>query len=581
MQPNYSRTIQSFVISLLLFVHFGLYGQESDSLMTGHPGFDLTSHVVGVSMFHWYGANTGQVSGPWIPLEGRESWTGDVEFWKRMIKQTMAANIDVYYVHLIPHMEEARSMLFRALFELRKEGWDVPKVCPFFDPLITYDIQGSNVDVSTDAGKDNLVGHYIRFYEQFFNENQDEYAEDYIYIVDGKVVLDTWHVHINIANYQSLQRYHITNRLTNSLGNDHGVFFNGIRMITNAVSPTYGFADEKVHQFEVHEYYITKKHNNIVSAQLKPGYWDQNIRDPGYILPRDGGKHYRDSWDRVNNNSGVHRVYIESFNEYDEGSGIYAAKTDEIYYNEINTESDFWSDTDDPYEYIKTTAAGAAAFNDDEDLNAKILWNNIPKSILPGDTIVATVVVRNTGNTSWSDASGFKFGQQDNDPLAFGSSRYLIDDTQHDIPVYGGIFRGRALSFNVEIIAPETEGSYMTHWGMLQEGVAWFGEPLEKKIRVSLSANSKQRKAQTEFTVYPNPVSLNPVIQIDGEFIKNDRIVLFNSSGAKICEEEITHDSGDFSLNLQKYRLSRGMYFVQIIQNKRNQTLKISVHNEF
>jgi len=161
-----SYKIKTLTVSILLLIASGSYGQEPDSLMTGHPGFELSSHVVGTSMFHWYGAYAGQVSGPWIPIEGREMWTGDVDFWKRMIKQTMAANIDVYYLHLIPQMEEVRINLFRALYELRTAGWDVPKVCPFFDPIITYNIQGSNVDVSTEAGKDDLAGHYIRFFEQ-------------------------------------------------------------------------------------------------------------------------------------------------------------------------------------------------------------------------------------------------------------------------------------------------------------------------------------------------------------------------------------------------------------------------------
>jgi len=71
-------------------------------------------------MFHWYDANAGQLSSPWLPIEGRRNWTGEVEFWKTMIKQSMAANIDVFYVLLIPTMEMERINLFRALNELRR-----------------------------------------------------------------------------------------------------------------------------------------------------------------------------------------------------------------------------------------------------------------------------------------------------------------------------------------------------------------------------------------------------------------------------------------------------------------------------
>ena len=54
-----------------------------------------------------------------------------------MIKEVMAANIDVLYVELIPYMEAQRVNLFLALNQLRREGWDVPKVCPFLDPEIS------------------------------------------------------------------------------------------------------------------------------------------------------------------------------------------------------------------------------------------------------------------------------------------------------------------------------------------------------------------------------------------------------------------------------------------------------------
>ena len=202
--------------------------------------------------------------------------------------------------------------------------------------------------------------------------------------------------------------------------------------------------------------------------------------------------------------------------------------------------------------------------------------------MFPGDTFAATVVVRNTGNASWSDAGGFKFGQQEsNDPLAFGPTRYLIDDSQNDIPEYGGIFRGRALTFQVEIIAPETEGTFMTHWGMLQEGAEWFGELIEKNIRVALNADIRQRSVQPAFNIYPNPASLGAEIHIDGEFQKDDRIALFSISGVKICEKEITNNTRNSSLNLKKYNLTEGVYFARIIRNRGIQTTKILVRNEF
>lgn len=563
--------MQTIVLTTSILLNSNVFAQ-SDSLLTSGSYFDLSSHVVSTSFFHWYGANTGQVSGPWMPIEGRENWTGDVEFFKTMIKQAMAANIDVFYVHLIPHMEQQRINLFQALYELRELGWDVPKVCPFFDSLITCDLIGHNIDVGTEAGKNELVSHYIRFYEQYYSKNKDEYADDYIYTIDEKVVLNTWHVHLNIENYQLLFRGDVSSRLSASLARDHSIFYNGIYMITTADSPTFTFADEKVHQFEVHEYYIEKSHNSIVSAQIKPGYWDQNVRNPGYILKRNGGSKYTNAWNQVD--ASVNRIYIESFNEYDEGSGIYAAKTDTIYRVGGNTSTDTWSALNDPYDYIKTTAIGAANFNDNSQLDSKIVWHNIPEEMFPGDTINAKVVVRNYGNEKWSNAKNFKFGQQEGD-VKFGLGSYLINDTQNEIPIYGGIFRGRTVIFNMEIISPETEGVYPVKWSMLQDEAEWFGELLEMNITVSLTINIEQNTIENKFNIYPNPIFSNGSIQIDGDFIKGDRISLININGNKIFEQEILNSEKNLIMNLQRYNIVEGVYFIQVITNNSTQTSKI------
>ena len=52
---------------------------------------------------------------------------------------------------------------------------------------------------------------------------------------------------------------------------------------------------------------------------------------------------------------------IESWNEYDEGSGIYRANSGPPFIKPEagNTATDTWSATNDPLQYIKTTAAGA------------------------------------------------------------------------------------------------------------------------------------------------------------------------------------------------------------------------------
>jgi hypothetical protein len=542
-------------------VNFVVNVELTDSLFSGDEGFSVSSHIVSSSFFTWFTIDDGQQNSPWIPLEGRESWTGGVYFWKEFIKQVMAANIDVLYVELIPYMENQRGNLFMALYLLRSEGWDVPKVCPFLDPEITYSILGYNGNCATEEGKDELIGHYIRFYNQYFSVNTDAYADDFIYTQDGSPVLDIWHIQLHINYYNQLTRDDVTSRLSSAFGSEHPIFNNDIKMINNAYSPAFSFADERIYQFEMQQYKIDKNWNGINSSLLKPGYWDQNVRNPGYLLPRDGGSHYSESWELVNNDPTIDRVYIESFNEYDEGSGIYAARTDTIYKKTDggmnNTGNDVWSSTDNPFEYINTTAAGAAQFNDDPQLDAKILWDNIPVTLAPGETVSANIIVRNEGNEKWNATDNFKLGQNETiDTIWFGPGRYLLNDTLDDIPLFGGIFRGRVKIFDMEITAPENPGTYLTHWQMLQEGNVWFGDTLEVEITVGQEAsiNSPENKS---FEIYPNPSS-NLIVLTS---IQSENIRIYDCNGKIVKNRQCNKNQESIKIDISD--LNKGLYFIK------------------
>ncbi len=412
----------------------------------------------------------------------------------------MMANIDVLYVHLYndpnyvhlyndPNTDEIRVNLFNALNQLRAQGYDTPKIAPFLDPMITW-YEQPLVDLATTAGKDTFVGQYIRFYNEYFSVNLDAYADDYLARQANKPILDTWHVKFNCTNLDSLTRADVTSRLAAAFGAVHPCFTNGFVQVTTALNPpTLSFADEQVPQFEITAYSYPVTYNSISSVQLKGGYWDQNIRSPGSFLSRAGGVNYSNAWSQMDRTT-TQRVYLESWNEYDEGSGMYAGTNLPPYIDPANTSgnTDVWSTTGDPFEYIKTAARGAASFNDTPSQSAKILWNNIPTNMAPGETRLVTVIVRNTGNASWTAGANYKLGEADADSASLVTAkRVLLDDTQDEIPLYGGIFRGRPKTLTFTIRAPTTSGVYTTHWQMLQENVAWFGEVLSVTLNVSLS----------------------------------------------------------------------------------------------
>ncbi len=453
-------------------------------LFTSAPTLSATNHYVATAVFHWYTATGGQLTGPWQPLEGRPNWTGVPTWWKGQVKQMMRANIDVLYVHLYPGMEQQRGNLFSALNELRAEGYDTPKVAPFLDQQITWNA-GPAIDLATGAGKDEFVNQYIRFYNQYYSVSTGTNADDYLARQANKPILDMYVMSANNSNVPSLTRADVSNRLVTAFGSAHPYFTNGFVMVSSVAGVTPSFADEKVHQFEIGGYTNETLYNSIRSLQIKPGYWDQNIRNPGGFLARAGGVHFSNAWHQVNRST-TQRVYLESWNEYDEGSGMYAS-SNTPYIASANTSgnTDAWSTTGDPFEYIKTAARGAASFNDTPAQDAKILWHNIPATLTPGESRTVTVIVRNAGNALWTAAANYKLGQADADATTLvAGKRVLINDTQDEIPLYGGIFRGRAKAFTFTLQSPATLGNYTNHFQMFQEGVAWFGGTMTNVITV-------------------------------------------------------------------------------------------------
>ncbi len=340
-------------------------------LYTPSQSFGLNSRITSTTVFHWFSASGGQVAGPWRPAEGRAAWDGSVNFYKRQIKDMMDANIDLLYVHLIPSMnsfapEQGRVNLFAAHGQLRAEGYRVPKIAPFLDPVITWqpDWGWGPIDVATPAGKDAWAGQYGRFYQQYFAANTDAHAGDYIAKIDNKPIINTWLAPTShVQNMNALTRSDVESRLAAQLGSQFAVGVHAVRPV-NSPAPTW--SDEAMVQFEGNGQYLytAPNANGVMTAQVKPGYWDQNVRTPGQILQRNGGSNYTGAWSQVNamKSSGqpLYRVNVESWNEYDEGSGIYAGNTGAPYISPSNTggQTDTWSSSNNPRQYIDATAAG-------------------------------------------------------------------------------------------------------------------------------------------------------------------------------------------------------------------------------
>ncbi len=452
--------------------------------------FSATDRFVATTLFHWFTPYAGQEDGPWEPLEGRENWTGEALWWRGQIKDMMDANIDVLYVHLYNGLHYQREQIFRAIAELRSEGYDTPYVVPFLDPQIIWN--NNPIDMTQTSAKDEYVGWYEFFYDQYFRQETGAYAESRLLHIDGKVVLNTWVGTNTNLNYGALTRNDVESRLAGAFGDEYSSFENGIYQISSTGGTMPSFTDEVAVQFSNNEYFTPWSELGKRNVTLKGGAWDQNIRNPGFFLPRDGGSSYANSWDQlmaIRNGEGgnppVYHAYIESWNEYDEGSGIYEASPEPPYIAPENTSGndDTWSDTNNPREYIDTTYEKASAFNDHPERDSRFLWNDFPASMEPGESATVQVLVRNEGDAKWSQSAGYRLSEVANGH-AWGPANIQIDDADNEIAKYGGVFRGRPVLFEFNITAPNAPGVYEIRYSMTRSGGSAFGEELTVQIAV-------------------------------------------------------------------------------------------------
>jgi len=113
--------------------------------------------------------------------------------------------------------------------------------------------------------------------------------------------------------------------------------------------------------------------------------------------------------------------------------------------------------------------------------NAQFISQSIPTIMNAGQTYQVSVIIKNTGTTTWNKESLYRLGSQ-NPPnnATWGNaiyyspswpeiSRIELADSEQILPGATKIF-----SFNVK--APASPGNYNFQWKMVKDGVEWFGD---------------------------------------------------------------------------------------------------------
>lgn len=109
---------------------------------------------------------------------------------------------------------------------------------------------------------------------------------------------------------------------------------------------------------------------------------------------------------------------------------------------------------------------------------AQVVGHTLPDTLVAGQTVQATVTMRNSGTTSWGHGD-FRLGaNDDSDPFRDGLDGRIY------LPPGTTVAPGSDHTFDVTLKAPTQPGQYVTDWRMVHEGVQWFGGVAAKTITV-------------------------------------------------------------------------------------------------
>ncbi|MHB0998481.1 MAG: NBR1-Ig-like domain-containing protein [Armatimonadota bacterium] len=105
---------------------------------------------------------------------------------------------------------------------------------------------------------------------------------------------------------------------------------------------------------------------------------------------------------------------------------------------------------------------------------AIITYDSIPDFMVAGFTYPAQIQAQNVGTTTWTEANSYRLGTSTS---TFYEGRWVLGQGE-TIPTWW------AKTFNMNLTAPSTAGTYTDTWKMLQEYVTWFGQGHPHSVKV-------------------------------------------------------------------------------------------------
>jgi lysozyme len=105
---------------------------------------------------------------------------------------------------------------------------------------------------------------------------------------------------------------------------------------------------------------------------------------------------------------------------------------------------------------------------------AEVMSLEYPKKMSPGEVGTVQLVLKNSGARSWQDKTRLGTTEKRDRNSAFASPGWLAHNRV--LGIEGEVKSGNTVTLKFSIVAPAEPGTYVEHFNMLQEGVAWFSD---------------------------------------------------------------------------------------------------------
>lgn len=453
---------------------------------------------LGTWMFSWFtGDPSWECRSPWRPRSGFESWDGSAAWAREQLLDQIDARMDLVGLQLDTASDGGdEGYRFRnvvhvleAAHELMKEGVLPPRLFPFLDTALIADhyqaSQGEVLDLASEAGRAYFYAHAKAFYDAAASTLGSTWlGAGVARFHAGLPAVAAWHSE-SMTGVDDAALLDFKQRFTADFGSSCYFIGHpnrwgdlaGVDEITQMLGPP-------AHLLEV-----GRDTAGLPTLNLTPGFW--NPLSSASYLPREQGTHYETAWQAaLAKRDASRRIWIDTWNETGEGSGIFAAEPTTYTAEDAgpcgdfeNRQADSWGPDD--RHYIDVTRSHAGAWSDSEDFDALPVASDLPDRMRPGERRYVTIVMRNTGDLSWTTENqkmGITFSAAARD---FHIASLVSAQTDELTQRFGGVPRGMSGVFTVLMTAPCTPGTHLIAFEIYDIVGGGFGTQLRKEIVVT------------------------------------------------------------------------------------------------